>query len=165
MKNFLLVLVLLGGCSSFEFVYEKKDPNKSLLMNSTFVTASGDDTEQSIIYLNNILDKKDSSSNYELNLQIKKVTSNLVVETSSVATKYIVTHTVNYSLLNTDIKCTILKLEKITSSYYDSKSDGYSFGSDRSKKDIEIENIKNNIDGFLIHLNRNNPKLKCINEN
>ena len=66
---------------------------------------------------------------------------------------------------NTSKNCLILekKIETITS--YNTKSAGYSFGSDLSKEELITKNIKSNIDMFFNDISLSNVKYNCNNEN
>lgn len=160
MKKILLFLFFLGSCSNFDFVHENS--NQFLLNKKTLISVSGDNTDQAKIFLNNLLGDIESNPNYLLSLNIKKNVSKLVLETSSVATKYTIIHSVNYSLLDVFQDCVVFVFNESTSINYDSKSEGYSFGSDRAKIDAEIENLRMNISNFFINLNIHNPQLKCL---
>ena len=62
---------------------------------------------------------------------------------------------------NKNNNCLVLNKSFVTLSTYDSKSEGYSFGSDLSQKEVLTRNIHSNIDEFLAYLIRSNIELNC----
>ena len=60
--------------------------------------------------------------------------------------------------------CTIISKSIKTNSSYDSKSEGYSFGSDLSEKQVSTINIRSNIDDFINNLSILKTNFSCKNE-
>ena len=67
-----------------------------------------------------------------------------IIDTTSTATKYKVGHSVSYELISVIKNCTVLERKLINSSNFDSKSSGYSFGSDVSKTVTVEKNLQTN---------------------
>ena len=66
-----------------------------------------------------------------------------------------------YNLYNIEKKCTVLEEEIITKDSYDSKSAGYSFGTDLSKKETRTKIISKNIDQFISSINKYSDLNSC----
>ena len=71
---------------------------------------------------------------------------------------------ISYNLQNIEDGCLIYKETISTETSYDSKSEGYSFGSDFAEKELSTKNLHSNIDKFINELSTNNNNLKCQNE-
>ena len=61
-------------------------------------------------------------------------------------------------------KCKIIEAEIVTKDSYDSKSAGYSFGTDLAKKETTHDNVEKNINEFFKFLIHNHSNLDCKNE-
>ena len=69
MKKIIFLLIFLLGCSNLEFVYDAGSDSKSLLKGNTAISVLGDNSEETKIYLYNLLDKKDLNSKYKLSFK------------------------------------------------------------------------------------------------
>ena len=144
--RFVFLLLFVFGCSNLEFVYEKNDGN--FLKNSTSLEVIGD--QKNILYSQMInLIGNDVNRAYILEAKIKEVISKEVVGSDSATSKYTVSHTINYNLIQVRNKCSLLMKKITTTSSYNSKSAGYNFATDISKLKTLENNIINNIESFL----------------
>tara|TARA_B100000686_G_scaffold346913_1_gene434503 strand:- start:1665 stop:2156 length:492 start_codon:yes stop_codon:yes gene_type:complete len=163
MKKIILKLVfftLLVGCSNFEFVYN--DASKSnLIKDETLLAISGDETEIIYSYAINKINNKKNDYTYELSIISTKVVEAVVVEKDATASKFNIELTIFYSLENAKNNCMVLEKSFTTNSTFDSKSAGYSFGTDLSEQEVLIQSIHSNIDDFLLHLNGFEDRLNC----
>ena len=73
-------------------------------------------------------------------------------------------HTINYNLIKSNKKCSILAKKITTTANYNSKSAGYNFGTDISKTETIEGNIVNNINNFLNAATTLSDTELCINE-
>lgn len=160
---FLFFCLFFVNCSSFELVYKNIEID-SALKNNTRIMASGDLSESALTHLTNFLGSKDGNEGYRLEINIVKSKKKLVVTTGSIATKYRVSLSVSYTLYNNDLKCKIFSISKKTLTDFDSRADGYSFGTDTAERDSELVNLKSNINSFFSSLNMYNYNLDCVNE-
>ena len=157
----VFAMFLFAACSQFETVYK----NKNILKNNVKVSVSGDMSQQASSYLASLLGTKDSDVKYALFFSSNKTKKKLVISTSSVATKYRTVISSNYSLYDNFLKCEVYNSGIVTSNDFDSRSEGYSFGSDAAEKNSELDNLKNNINIFLFEIDRYSDGLVCLNEN
>ena len=106
----------------------------------------------------------------KLNKMIKEEVGKLteapsVIEKDATASKFNIEYKINYYLKNRKEKnCTIISRSIRTNSSYDSKSEGYSFGSDFSEKEVSIKIIHSNIDDFMHDLSILKTNFSCKNE-
>ena len=94
----------------------------------------------------------------------KKNTVASVIEKDATASKFDIEYKINYYLKNRKENCTIMTESIRTISSYDSKSEGYSFGTDLSEKEVSTINIHSNIDNFINNLSILKNNLSCKNE-
>ena len=156
----LLICVFILSCSNFEFVY-KNVPDVNKIEGKTHLIINGDDTEIIYAYAVNKLKNNESDYIYELIIQSKKIIEAVVVEKDATASKFNIKLDFFYSLSNKNNNCLVLNKSFVTLSTYDSKSGGYSFGSDLSQKEVLTRNIHSNIDEFLAYLIRSDTELDC----
>ena len=84
-----------------------------------------------------------------------------MVEKDGTASRFDIKIIINYTLKNTNKSCQILSKEITTTSSYDSKSAGYSFGTDLSENKVLTQNIHSNIDEFLVYVVRSGIDMSC----
>ena len=106
-----------------------------------------------------------SSGNKEYTLFLNSIQTEAPEITSKDATaskfsiEFSIDYTLNSNLLNCDIKKTTIN----TRSFYNSKSEGFSFGTDLSKKESIEKNLNSNIETFFKELLGGVKNLACIN--
>lgn len=163
MKNKIIYLVfvfMISGCANFNFVYSNSFL-KSPLVNTTKLDIQGDDKGNASIYLKEIIGDI-SDSTYNLKINISKTTTTKKIDTDSTASKIEILHSIKYELFKNDKNCKIYEGLIVTSSNYNSKSEGYNFGTDTSIKVIIDNNIKTSINKFFTKLRNTNPNLDCF---
>ena len=161
-KIFLLTFVaLIVGCRGFEFTYDKA-PTIKLLENNTYVTISGDDINIIKLQLNNFVGASTSGGGFALIVTSSKTSNNVVIKDNQTVSQIEIKHILNYNLQKGG--CIIVKTKISTSSTYNLKSSGYSFGTDLAKTETAHENIEKNINDFFQFLNNNHSNLDCENE-
>ncbi len=166
-KNIFLILVILfiANCANLEFVY-KLNSGLDDLKNNTKVIIVGDDAIEIFYSIKNILgniNKQDS----DYILKISSIRKDLaqVIEKDATASKFSIEYNISYSLFNLEQNCEIIDSQNLTKGFYDSKSAGYSFGTDLSKKETEKKLISRNIDQFVSSIYRYGDLNSCHNEN
>ena len=168
MNKFLisvLFVFLLSGCAGFEFVYNSATYNVSKLNDKTKIEVGGDSSELIGSYLTKKIGSSNSDGDYSLVVNSTKKVEATVIEKDATASKFSIEYNLSYRLKNNQENCVILEKEIITNSSFDSKSAGYSFGTDLSQKEASIRNFNSNIDKFFDLLNSSYSNLDCNNEN
>tara|TARA_B100000029_G_scaffold45051_3_gene41554 strand:- start:1805 stop:2296 length:492 start_codon:yes stop_codon:yes gene_type:complete len=156
----LIIFGFLFGCSNLEFVYNNVSDNNKI-KDKTLLAISGDDTEIFYSYAINKIKNNEKNSLYKLSIVSTKTVEAIVVEKDATASKFNIKLNIFYKLLNTDKNCLILEKNFMTNSTYDSKSAGYSFGTDLSEKEVLTQAIHSNFDDFLLYLKGFDDKLNC----
>ena len=160
---FIFFCFLVIGCSNFQFVYKNYNDLDNI-KNKTKVIVTGDDASEISSYLKSKINQPTDKTYYHLFLNANKSTIASIVEKDATASKFSVTYDIVYNLENIEKNCLILNKTISTKSSYDSKSAGYSFGTDISEKKVSIDNIKSNVDEFLNNIITSKTKLDCQNE-
>ena len=158
---FLLILI---SCSNYKFVYDNVN-NFNKIKGKTYLNISGEDAEIIHAYLIKQIKNSKQDYLYKLNVISSKSIEAKVIEEDATASKFSIKYEMNYILIDKNNNCVILDKEILSYSSYDSKSAGYSFGSDLSKKESSSENIYSNINEFLNYIDTFNKNLECKNEN
>jgi len=161
----LLVTIFCYSCSDFSFVYNTKNIiSYNQLKNKTSVSVTGDDVEEIHAYVfQKIRDPKDEPT-YNLLISSTKKTKAIIIEKDATASKFSISYDINYTLTSAGNSCVSLTKTISTKTTYNTKSAGYSFGSDLSKLDAAKKILWSNIDQFFVHLNFNSDSLSCNNE-
>ena len=153
------------SCSNFEFVYDYPSSIKNL-QNKTLLSLAGDDTDIINSYLLSKLRPLSEKTEYDYILIIyseKNITAS-IIEKDATASKFNIEYKINYYLKNRKENCTIITKSIKTNSTYDSKSEGYSFGSDLSESEASTINVHSNIDNFMNDLSVLKTDFSCKNE-
>lgn len=163
-KTLVLFFVLLtSGCANYSFVYDTKT-NKNILDNLVSVEISGDDSSTIKQNLTKKININNDSNTHILLISSKRKNQNLVVKENQTASKIEITYEIEYSLKSQSSQCLVLNKKIITSSSYNSRSAGLSFGSDLSKQKILEDTIKQNLKVFLEYVQVEHPEIECKNE-
>ena len=161
----LFFCAILISCSNFEFVYDYPSSIKNL-QNKTLLSIAGDDIDIINSYLLGKLRPLSEKKEYSYILIIyseKNITAS-VIEKDATASKFNIEYKINYYLMNKKENCTIISRSIETNSTYDSKSEGYSFGSDLSESEASTINVHSNIDNFMNDLSILKTDFSCKNE-
>jgi len=153
------------SCSNFEFVYDYPSSIKNL-QNKTLLSLAGDDTDIINSYLLSKLRPLSEKTEYDYILIIyseKNITAS-IIEKDATASKFNIEYKINYYLKNRKENCTIINRSIKTNSTFDSKSEGYSFGSDLSESEVSTINVHSNIDNFMNDLSILKKDFSCKNE-
>ena len=165
MKKYIFLLasiLFLNNCANLEFVLK---PNKgvNVLTNNTNLSISGDEAGTIHGYIANILGNTyNENFIYKLSINSKRTDLAQIIEKDATASKFSIEYNVIYNLYNIKENCKILKKEISTKSSYDSKSAGYSFGTDLSEKETRFIIISKNIDQFILSVNRYDDLNDCL---
>ena len=164
-KLAIIIFVMLSffGCSNLEFVYETNEQNKDLL-NKTSYSIYGDSAD---FVHDSVLSMLGAPNNplYSIIINSSREDSAVVISKDATASKFNIKYNISYDLKNLEKKCTIFKTTIFTESMYDSKSEGYSFGTDFSKKETSARALKKNINSFFSKLNNLSDLSRCSSEN
>ena len=156
------LLVLIIGCSGFEFVYNAAGFDK--INEKTLFSISGNDKDVINSYLLSKIGKVGSDPAYALSIVSSGSIEATVIEVDATASKFMIKHDLKYTLNNISKNCMIFEKNILTKILYDAKSAGYSFGTDLAEKELSEKNLHSNIDQFLNELSINYNNLKCKNE-
>ena len=149
----------MTGCSKFEFVHDKSLKTNQLL-NNTSVNIVGDN----IPILKTELKKTLGTSkniNFELNVFSKEETINIVKELNMTASLIQIKHSMVYELKLLEKNCIIVTKKISNSRNFNSKAEGYNFGSDLSKKEVIESLVKENLRQYLNFITTNFLVLDC----
>ena len=160
-KKFSVVLffIIVTGCSKFEFVHDKNLKTNPLI-NNTAIYVDGDNIPILKTKLKEVLGKPNNLS-FELSVSSKEETTNIVKESNMTASLIQIKQTLVYKLRLIEKNCIIVKKEISNSRKFNSKSEGYNFGSDLSKKEIKESLIEENLRQYLNYLATNYELLEC----
>ena len=149
-KLFLLfIFCVLNSCVGFEFAYKTND-NIFLLKDATKIGVSGDNAYDIHVSLKNLIGNNESNPKYILTVNSTKTETADSINKDATASKFIIKYSINYDLYNLFRNCKVFLKEITTTSVYNTKSAGYSFGTNLSKNESSIKNIDNNIDDFIV---------------
>ena len=124
----------------------------------------GNNSSEFYSYLNESIGNTNSlEAKYSLTVNLLKTESAQVIEKDATASKFSIKYEAEYSLFNQNQKCTIFNKSIKTNSSYSAKSAGYSFGTDISQNEANIQNIQKNIGQFISSLNQINNFDSCLN--
>ena len=156
MQKSLLILnifLILYNCNGLEYVYGQQK-NESLIKNSTIINVEGDDSGQFHRYLIDFIGSaKDDAPKYKILVNSLKTETAEVINKDGTASRFKIQYSIKYQLFIISKNCEIVNMDIITTNTYNSKSAGYSFGTDLSKKETGNQNINKNIKKFLSSLN------------
>ena len=161
---FTSLLVLVISCSSFEYVYNSSESAGYGIKYKTLLSISGDNKNVINSYLLNKIGEVGSDPIYTLSIVSNGLIEAAVIEVDATASKFIIKHDLIYVLNSMPNNCILFEKNILTENSYDSKSAGYSFGTDLAEKELSTKNLHSNIDRFLNELSINYNYLKCKNE-
>ena len=145
----LFIFIILNNCGGFEFAYKTND-NIFLLKDTTKVGVSGDSAYDIHVSLKDLIGNNQDNPKYILTVNSTKTEVADSINKDATASKFIIKYSINYDLYNLIKNCQIFYKEIATTSVYNTKSAGYSFGTNLSKNESSIKNIDNNIDDFIV---------------
>ena len=99
--------------------------------------------------------------NFKLSVTSKEETTNIIKESNMTASLIQIKQSLVYELKLIEKNCIIVKKEISNSRKFNSKSEGYNFGSDLSKKEIIESLIEENLRQYLNYLTSNYLVLEC----
>ena len=161
---FVLFFVFIFGCADFEFVYKNPEDLKNI-QKRTELSVVGDEYEIVASYARKKIGKPFDEPTFKLTINSQKQVVASVIEKDATASKFNVLFNLNYVLINIKENCIIFEDNVSTEFSYDSKSEGYSFGTDMAEKEASQKNIQLNIEKFLNNLDIMAINLACNNEN
>ena len=154
-----ILLIIIASCSKFEFVHDKALKINPLI-NKTSVQVTGDNIpilktglEEALGIPLNII--------FELSVSSKEEIVNIVKELNMTASVIQINHSIVYNLKLINKNCIIVTKKISNSRKFDSKSEGYNFGSDLAKKTIQESLIKENLRQYLNYITTNFLALDC----
>jgi len=159
-----LFFISLTACSSVEFVYNNKN-NISKYKKNTTIVALDNQSEYLISYLSKKLENTKESNEYTLNISSQLIESMTSTNQDQSAASYYINSIVKYELINNFENCTVY-LDTIETGFsYNTKSEGYSFGTERSIEKNTKQNLEQNAEVFLKQISSLSNNKGCINEN
>ena len=166
-KIFLIFFCLLiNGCSNFEFIYNSSLINTmKKIKEQTNVSISGDDADIISGYVLNKINESSQDAEFHLIIDSVKNITAAVMEKDATASKINIEYDIIYELRNIGEKCLIIRQTIKSKATFDSKSAGYSFGSDLSEKETSVKTLHSNIDEFFNAIKYSKINFSCKNEN
>ena len=146
------VLLILNNCGGFEYVYQT-NKNDFLINNAVNINVDGNDESQIYVLLRDAIGNNDEHPKYQLSAQSSKTESPGTIKKDATASKFNIQYSINYELYNLYKKCIVFNKEITTISHYNTRSEGYSFGTDLSQKESSVNNINKNINEFIFYIN------------
>ena len=160
-KKFSVVLcfIIVTSCSKFEFVHDKNLKTSPLIYN-TSIYVDGDNIPILKQKLKEILGIPNNLK-FELSVSSKEEITNIVKESNMTASVIQIKYSLEYKLKLIEKNCIIVKKEISNSRKFNSRSGGYNFGSDLSKKENKESLIEENLRQYLNYLATNYRVLEC----
>jgi len=166
MKNAFFVIsffLFLSNCGGFEFVLKTNDDSSSI-KNFTKIYVTGDDASRVYVLMRDLVgNNKDNNPKYSLSASVIKEENAEVITKDATASKFNIKYSISYELYNLNKNCYMFNKQINTVSTYNSKSAGYSFGTDFSEKESNNNNISKNINEFITSLNELKSLDTCNN--
>ena len=163
---FIIIMLFITNCANLDFVYESNKQIFIELKNNTSLIIIGDEADEVNAYIVSFLESTNNKNpNYQLSINSKITEEAQVIGKDAIASKFSIEYHIGYSLYNINKKCKIIEAEIVTKDSYDSKSAGYSFGTDLSEKETRKKIISKNIDQFIAFVNRYDDLTSCNGEN
>jgi hypothetical protein len=158
-KAFLILfLLILCSCANWEFVYSNHSLDK--LKDKTTLNFINNNS-YALSYLTKLVGEEKKNADFELTINLQENITNIITKNNQTANTIQIEYLIYYTLKNNNEKCEILNKQILTKSSYNSKSSGYSFGSDVAKNDAEETAIKQNINIFIEYIDAFYGELKC----
>ena len=161
----IIAIIFISGCANLEFAYKT---NKSLLKikGLTYLFVEGSESREIYSYtVSSIGGSNESGFTYKLLISSKKTILAEVIEKDATASKFSIEYTIIYNLFNAAEGCKIFTKKISNKDFYDSVSEGYSFGSDFAKEEVSKKLIYKNVDQFLYEVGEITDLKECISEN
>ena len=155
--------VFIISCSPVEFVY---DGNRNIAeyKNNTKIVSLGGNNEHLISYLVQKIKNNENNSKYLINLSAQHFETVTATNQDQSASSYYINDIVKYELINSFDEC-VMYVDTIETGFsYNTKSEGYSFGTDKSIEKNKKQNLEQNAEIFLKKISSLSG-LTCINEN
>ena len=162
--NIFILFCILSSCSSVEFVYNKSNTVGEFKKNTTIVSM-GNESEYLLSYLARKLEAKEEGVGYTLKISSQIEESITATNQDQSAASYYINGIVQYELINNIKKC-IIYLDIIETGFsYNTKSEGYDFGTEKSIEKNNKQNFEYTAEVFLKQISSLPKNAKCINEN
>ena len=162
---FIVTMLFVANCANLEFVYKYSKQVNNLKKNTNLIV-SGDESDEIYGYMVGVLGSSNNNNpNYKLSINSTRIDEAQVIEKDATASKFSIEYNISYSLYNVNNNCKIVEMIIITKDSYDSKSAGYSFGTDLSKNETKRKLMSKNIDQFISYINRYGDLNNCNSEN
>ncbi len=157
-----IIFIILNNCGGFEFVY-KTTINDFLLKDVTRISVGGDGDGEIYILLEDLFrDNKKDFPKYKLLVNSLKTETAEAINKDATATRFKIQYLINYNIYDLYENCEVFNKEITTTSTYNVKSAGYSFGTDLSQIESSTQAINKNIDEFIFYLNAESSLNNCV---
>ena len=156
----LATFLTLVSCGGFEFVY-KTNKNIFLLKDFTSISTDGDAASEIHVILVDMIGNNFEDPKYKISLNSKKTETASVITKDATASQFNIKYEIGYDLYSVNKGCKIYSKEIKTSTFYNARSDCYSFGTELYQKESSSQVIEKNINNFLSSL-ESIQSLRCI---
>ena len=104
---FIPLIVLIIGCSGFEFVYNPSFAINKKIYKNTLLSISGDNKDIINSYLLSKIGETKNNPTYVLSIVANSVIEAAVIEADATASKFMIKHDLEYSLNSLKKNCVI----------------------------------------------------------
>jgi len=164
MKNLVVLLFVfvfgIYSCTNLKFVHKSYDES-NIPKNQIKFTVYGKDRDIIINYLKKNIGDPDNKHKFLLTINSSKNSKALVIDKDATASKIEVEYVMSYNLINIQENCIISNQTLSTKSSYNTKSSGYSFGTDIAETELSVKNIELNVERFLNTLSQRENGFDC----
>lgn len=161
--SIFIFFVFIVSCSSVEFVYENNN-NINKYKNNTEIVSLGGDNKYLVSYLSQKINSNKDDGKYTINVSSQHFETVTATNQDQSASSYYINDIVKYELINNFEEC-VLYIDAIETGFsYNTKSEGYSFGTDKSIEKNKKQNLQHNAEIFLKKISSLSD-LACIDEN
>ena len=159
------IFFVISACSNLEFVY-KTTGTSFKIKDKVYTYVDGTDSTEIYNYLRSKIGSASSDNHkYKMIIKSRNVEKAEIIDKDATASKFSVEYIFLYNFYNTEKNCKVFEKEFSTKDFYDSKSEGYSFGTDFSKNELSKKLIQKNIDNLVSLINEMESLDKCQSEN
>ena len=159
------IFFVISACSNLEFVY-KTTGTSFKVKDKIYTYVDGSDSTEIYNYLLGKVGSAPSDNHkYKMIIKSRRIEKAEIIDKDATASKFRVEYVLLYNFYNAEKNCKVFEKEFSTKDFYDSKSEGYSFGTDFSKNELSKKLIHKNIDNLISLINEMESLDKCQSEN
>ena len=172
MKKIFIILfgIVIYGCSGYEFVYNK-NPKIKTIENQTNYIVTGDQVALATNQISQMLGSNNYNGKYFLFINLSTEKKAIAIAKDASASKIEINYEIAYSLhlkvvnkLGQISSCEVFQKQISSNSFYNPKSEGYSFSTTITEQASIEKNIESNIRRFINLFAVSENSLECKND-